>query len=163
MQRIMCEANNVCARDAPDSGYLFCQLGTYVKIFYNLKPQILIVIFIQICRWIPFGEIYFHSIGRLHPSWTTGPHWRELRPDLPTMQRALKFLWKKKKKGDFLVMSAGWIRACNPLSVKLSLSLLFYMWWRIDINYSELGFKNDSLFCYYRKKNYLVLIYFDEK
>jgi len=29
MQRIMCEANSACARDAPDSGYLFCQLGTY--------------------------------------------------------------------------------------------------------------------------------------
>ncbi|XP_045027694.1 uncharacterized protein LOC116920330 isoform X4 [Daphnia magna] len=29
MQRIMCDANNACARDAPDSGYLFCQLGTY--------------------------------------------------------------------------------------------------------------------------------------
>lgn len=29
MQRIMCEANTECARDAPDSGYLFCQLGTY--------------------------------------------------------------------------------------------------------------------------------------
>lgn len=29
MQRIMCEANNECSRDAPDSGYLFCQLGTY--------------------------------------------------------------------------------------------------------------------------------------
>lgn len=29
MQRIMCEANTACARDAPDSGYLFCQLGTY--------------------------------------------------------------------------------------------------------------------------------------
>lgn len=29
MQRIMCEANNECSHDAPDSGYLFCQLGTY--------------------------------------------------------------------------------------------------------------------------------------
>jgi len=29
MQRIICESNSECARDAPDSGYLFCQLGTY--------------------------------------------------------------------------------------------------------------------------------------
>lgn len=28
MQRIMCEANIECSSDAPDSGYLFCQLGT---------------------------------------------------------------------------------------------------------------------------------------
>lgn len=29
MQRVMCEANHECSQDAPDSGYLFCQLGTY--------------------------------------------------------------------------------------------------------------------------------------
>jgi len=29
MQRIMCEANRECSQDSPDSGYLFCQLGTY--------------------------------------------------------------------------------------------------------------------------------------
>lgn len=29
MQRVMCEANHECSLDAPDSGYLFCQLGTY--------------------------------------------------------------------------------------------------------------------------------------
>lgn len=28
-QRIMCDANRECSRDAPDSGYLFCQLATY--------------------------------------------------------------------------------------------------------------------------------------
>merc|ERR1712071_179791 len=27
-QRIMCDANRECSRDAPDSGYLFCQLAT---------------------------------------------------------------------------------------------------------------------------------------
>lgn len=44
MQRIMCEANTACARDAPDSGYLFCQLGTYGifiidSIFMNCNLQ----------------------------------------------------------------------------------------------------------------------------
>jgi len=29
MQRVICEANHECSQDAPDSGYLFCQLGTY--------------------------------------------------------------------------------------------------------------------------------------
>jgi len=36
-QRIMCEANRECSRDAPDSGYLFCQLGTYAAGYFLEK------------------------------------------------------------------------------------------------------------------------------
>jgi len=36
-QRIICEANRECSRDAPDSGYLFCQLGTYAAGYFLEK------------------------------------------------------------------------------------------------------------------------------
>jgi len=36
-QRIMCQANRECSRDAPDSGYLFCQLGTFAAGYFLEK------------------------------------------------------------------------------------------------------------------------------
>lgn len=70
MQRIMCEANNVCARDAPDSGYLFCQLGTYVDIrlsfdkHYNTENPLLFLTDTPL-------DTFWKS--RLSPHWTLTP------------------------------------------------------------------------------------------